>query len=61
MKKDSNSGIFCHNWVWVCPDKIWYKVGRKVSKEINTEYADAKTSPLMSDDLAAFNTLDFTR
>jgi hypothetical protein len=31
----------------------------EVSKEINTEYADAKTSPLMSDDLAAFYTLDF--
>jgi hypothetical protein len=23
-------------------DKIWYKVGREVSKEINTEYADMK-------------------
>ena len=31
----------------------------KFQKEINTEYADAKTSPLMAGDLASFKTLDF--
>nr|WP_082854286.1 DUF1684 domain-containing protein [Flavobacterium fryxellicola] len=28
-------------------------------KELNAEYADAKTSPLMANDLAAFKSLDF--
>jgi len=28
-------------------------------KELNTEYADAKTSPLMAEDLAVFKALDF--
>jgi hypothetical protein len=41
------------------PDKIWYKVGREVSKKLILNMP--KTGPLMSDDLAAFNTLDFTR
>jgi uncharacterized protein (DUF1684 family) len=31
----------------------------KFQKEINVEYADAKTSPLTVDDLAAFKSLDF--
>ncbi|WP_367770664.1 DUF1684 domain-containing protein [Flavobacterium sp. WC2421] len=31
----------------------------KFQKEINSEYADAKTSPLMAEDLAVFKTLDF--
>jgi uncharacterized protein (DUF1684 family) len=31
----------------------------KFQKQINTEYADAKTSPLIADDLATFKTLDF--
>lgn len=31
----------------------------KFQKELNTEYADAKTSPLMVEDLAAFKSLDF--
>jgi uncharacterized protein (DUF1684 family) len=31
----------------------------KFQKELNTEYADAKTSPLMAQDLAVFKTLDF--
>jgi uncharacterized protein (DUF1684 family) len=31
----------------------------KFQKELNTEYADAKTSPLMAEDLAVFKTLDF--
>ena len=31
----------------------------KFQKELNTEYADAKTSPLMSEDLATFKSLDF--
>jgi uncharacterized protein (DUF1684 family) len=39
--------------------KFDVKSVEKFQKEINTEYADAKTSPLMTDDLATFNTLDF--
>nr|WP_314897762.1 DUF1684 domain-containing protein [uncultured Flavobacterium sp.] len=31
----------------------------KFQKELNTEYADAKTSPLLAEDLAEFKTLDF--
>ncbi|WP_269684714.1 DUF1684 domain-containing protein [Flavobacterium lacustre] len=31
----------------------------KFQKELNAEYADARTSPLMADDLATFKTLDF--
>jgi len=31
----------------------------KFQKELNTEYADAKTSPLMVEDLMVFKTLDF--
>lgn len=31
----------------------------KFQKDINTEYADAKTSPLTADDLAKFKSLDF--
>lgn len=31
----------------------------KFKKDINTEYADAKTSPLTADDLAKFKSLDF--
>ena len=32
---------------------------KKFQKELNAEYADAKTSPLMADDLATFKSLDF--
>ncbi|MEO8532784.1 MAG: hypothetical protein ABI441_03500, partial [Flavobacterium sp.] len=31
----------------------------KFQKTINAEYADAKTSPLMAEDLKSFKTLDF--
>jgi uncharacterized protein (DUF1684 family) len=31
----------------------------KFQKELNTEYTDAKTSPLMAEDLAVFKALDF--
>ncbi|RXM42047.1 DUF1684 domain-containing protein [Flavobacterium sp. YO64] len=31
----------------------------KFQKQINSEYADAKTSPLMEEDLKSFKTLDF--
>lgn len=34
-------------------------VAEKFQKEINAEYADAKTSPLMEEDLAVFKSLDF--
>jgi uncharacterized protein (DUF1684 family) len=39
--------------------KFDVKAVETFQKEINTEYADAKTSPLMGNDLATFNTLDF--
>lgn len=39
--------------------KFDVKAVEKFQKEINTEYADVKTSPLMADDLATFDTLDF--
>jgi hypothetical protein len=32
-------------------------VPKEVSKEINVEYADSKTSPLTKEDLASFKTL----
>jgi uncharacterized protein (DUF1684 family) len=35
------------------------KSAEKFQKEINVEYADAKTSPLTVDDLATFKSLDF--
>ena len=31
----------------------------KFQKELNAEYADAKTSPLLPEDLISFQTLDF--
>jgi uncharacterized protein (DUF1684 family) len=31
----------------------------KFQKELNTEYADASTSPLTAEDLATFKSLDF--
>ena len=31
----------------------------KFQKELNSEYADAKTSPLTAEDLATFKALDF--
>lgn len=39
--------------------KFDYKSAEKFQTEINAEYADAKTSPLMAEDLAVFKTLDF--
>jgi hypothetical protein len=39
--------------------KIWNQFRKEVSKEINVEYADSKTSPLTKEDLASFKTLDF--
>ena len=40
-------------------EKFDAAVVEKFQKEINAEYADAKTSPLLSDDLAHFKSLDF--
>ena len=40
-------------------EKFDAKVVQKFQKDLNAEYADAKTSPLMADDLAHFKTLDF--
>jgi hypothetical protein len=45
------------------PINLWFCQGKfeissaEVSKEINVEYADAKTSPLTKEDLASFKTL----
>jgi hypothetical protein len=33
---------------------------KEVSKEINVEYADSKTSPLTKEDLASFKTLELS-
>jgi uncharacterized protein (DUF1684 family) len=40
-------------------DKFDVAAVEKFQKELNVEYADAKTSPLMAEDLAVFKALDF--
>ncbi|WP_394774084.1 DUF1684 domain-containing protein [Flavobacterium sp.] len=40
-------------------NKFDQKKAEKFQKQINSEYADAKTSPLMDEDLKTFKTLDF--
>ena len=40
-------------------DKFDAAVVTKFQNELNSEYADAKTSPLMAEDLATFKSLDF--
>tara|TARA_R110000868_G_scaffold243900_2_gene500017 strand:+ start:3895 stop:4497 length:603 start_codon:yes stop_codon:yes gene_type:complete len=40
-------------------EKYDRSLAEKFQKEINSEYANAKTSPLMTEDLAIFKTLDF--
>jgi uncharacterized protein (DUF1684 family) len=40
-------------------EKFELAVVEKFQKDLNTEYADAKTSPLLSEDLAHFKALDF--
>lgn len=40
-------------------DKFDVSAVAKFQKELNTEYADAKTSPLTAEDLAVFKTLNF--
>jgi uncharacterized protein (DUF1684 family) len=40
-------------------EKFDIAVVEKFQKELNTEYADAKTSPLTAKDLATFKSLDF--
>lgn len=42
-----------------CQEKFDIAAVEKFQKELNAEYADAKTSPLMAEDLAVFKTLDF--
>lgn len=39
--------------------KFSQKEAEKFQKQINSEYADAKTSPLMEEDLKVFKTLEF--
>ena len=39
--------------------KFDQKESEKFQKTINSEYADAKTSPLMAEDLKTFKSLDF--
>jgi uncharacterized protein (DUF1684 family) len=40
-------------------EKFDFAAVEKFQKELNTEYADAKTSPLTAEDLAVFKALDF--
>jgi len=40
-------------------NKFSHSEAEKFQKQINSEYADAKTSPLMEEDLKTFKTLDF--
>jgi uncharacterized protein (DUF1684 family) len=40
-------------------EKFEVSVVKKFQKDLNAEYADAKTSPLTADDLAKFKSLDF--
>jgi len=40
-------------------EKFDFAAVEKFQKELNTEYADAKSSPLMAEDLAVFKALDF--
>jgi uncharacterized protein (DUF1684 family) len=40
-------------------EKFEISSAKKFQKRINVEYADAKTSPLIKEDLASFKTLDF--
>ncbi|MBS7253759.1 DUF1684 domain-containing protein [Flavobacterium branchiicola] len=42
-----------------CQKKFSPADAQKFQKQINSEYADAKTSPLMEEDLKTFKTLDF--
>jgi len=42
-----------------CQMKFSQSETEKFQKQINSEYADAKTSPLMEEDLKTFQTLDF--
>ncbi|SHH56315.1 DUF1684 domain-containing protein [Flavobacterium defluvii] len=42
-----------------CQSKFSLSEAEKFQKQINSEYADAKTSPLMEEDLKNFKSLDF--
>lgn len=42
-----------------CQHKFDANDSKKYQEQLNVEFADAKTSPLAPDDLAAFKTLDF--
>ncbi|WP_396170781.1 DUF1684 domain-containing protein [Flavobacterium sp.] len=48
--------VFCFGFA---QEKFDVAAVEKFQKELNTEYADAKTSPLTTEDLAVFKTLDF--
>ena len=48
--------VFCFGFA---QEKFDVAAVEKFQKELNTEYADAKTSPLTAEDLATFKTLDF--
>jgi hypothetical protein len=52
--KQSTTSFLVH--LWFCSRKIWNQFRKEVSKEINVEYADSKTSPLTKEDLASFKT-----
>lgn len=52
--------VFLAQWQFgFAQDKFDAAVVTKFQNELNSEYADAKTSPLMAEDLATFKSLDF--
>ena len=52
--------VFLAQWQFgFAQDKFDAAVVTKFQNELNSEYADAQTSPLMAEDLATFKSLDF--
>lgn len=52
--------VFLAQWQFgFAQDKFDAAVVTKFQSDLNSEYADAKTSPLMAEDLAKFKSLDF--
>ncbi|MCK8142469.1 DUF1684 domain-containing protein [Flavobacterium sp. I-SCBP12n] len=51
--------LFLQVQIGFSQEKFDDNVVTKFQEELNAEYADAKTSPLMPEDLATFKTLDF--
>lgn len=51
--------LFLQVQIGFSQEKFDVNAVNKFQEELNAEYADAKTSPLMPEDLATFKTLDF--